>query len=325
MNNRVLKAAVVQDAPLPLAIGPAVARAIQHVEDAIDVGAEMIAFGEAFLGGYPIWFDGAAGTAVWDHPGTQALYAILLEQALLRDDPRLEPLQELIDRAGVIVSIGGHTRVRRSLFGTQFLFRPERPPLLHRKLVPEAGERMLWGRGDGSTLDVHEAEWGNVGQLLAGEHWMPLVRATMQNRGESVHVGAWPCVDEAALLAARSYAYEGRCFVLAAGLIQSRADLIEGLERAGGNADALALANQMPDRQLIQGGSAMIGPDGTVLARSDGAADILRADLELAAIDRGLSLHDADGHSARPDIFELRIDRRPRQGIADAEDGFEKA
>lgn len=321
--NRVIKAAIVQDAPVPLAIGPGIAAAVQHVEDAIEVGAELVAFGETFLGGYPLWIDQAPNAAIWDHPGTQALHALLMAQALRANDPRLEPLQELVDRTGTIVSIGGHERVRSSLFNTQYCFRPERAPLKHRKLVPTHGERMIWGRGDGSTLAAHEAEWGNIGQLICWEHWMPLTRATMHHAGEAVHVAAWPGVREMYLLASRHYAFEGRCFVLAAGTIQHRQDLLDGLERAGGDAAARELFLGMPDEQLQHGNSAIIAPDGSVLAQSDGGPDILVADLDLSAIGRGLASLDTDGHYARPDIFELRVDRRPRQGIVDADDdGF---
>lgn len=324
--KRLLKAAIVQDAPVPLAIGPGIERAVQHIEDAIEIGAELIAFGETFLGGYPLWLDEAPGAALWDHPGTQALHSILMAQAIRGGDPRLEPIQALVDSANILVSIGGHERVRSSLLNTQFLFRPERPPLLHRKLVPTHGERMIWARGDGSTLDAHEAEWGRVGSLICWEHWMPLARAAMHHAGETVHVAAWPTVREPYLMASRHYAFEGRCFVLAAGTVQHRDDLLEGLERTGGDAAARELLLGIPDGKLQHGGSAIIGPDGAVIAQSDADPDILIAELDLSAIGKGLAALDVDGHYARHDIFELRVDRRPRKGIVDMEeDGFTRA
>ncbi len=97
MNGRSVKVALVQEAPVPLAIDHGIVRLMDHVASAADRGAQLIAFGETFLGGYPLWLDEAPGAALWDHPGTQALHAILLDQALRPDDPRLEPLQALID------------------------------------------------------------------------------------------------------------------------------------------------------------------------------------------------------------------------------------
>ncbi len=320
--SKTVKAAILQAAPVPLDISYGIERLVEFVADAADIGAEVAAFGETFLGGYPLWLDEAPGAAMWDHRGTQALHSILLDQALRKNDPRLVPLQTLVDKTGILVCVGGHERVRSSLTNTQYIFRPGLLPVLHRKLVPTHGERMIWGRGDGSTLDVHEAEWGNLGQLICWEHWMPLVRATMHHAGEAVHVAAWPTVRDVHLLASRHYAFEGRCFVLAAGTIQHRADLIEGLARVGGDVDAQALIMGMPDGQLQMGGSAIIGPDGQVIVGTEDGPDLLVADLDLSAIGRGLTSLDTDGHYSRPDVFELRVDRRARAGVANAADGL---
>lgn len=316
--TRTVKAAIVQAPPVPLAISHGIEQLIEHVSDAADIGAQMVAFGETFLGGYPLWLDEAPNAAIWDHRGTQSLHAIILDQAIRPNDPRLEPLQALVDAAGIIVSVGAHERVRTTLTNTQFTFRPGLPPLAHRKLVPTHGERLIWGRGDGSTLDVHAADWGQVGSLICWEHWMPLARAAMHHAGETVHVAAWPGVREMYLLASRHYAFEGRCFVLAAGTVQTRDEVLAGLEMAGGDAQAAALIAAMPAGQLQMGGSAIIAPDGTVIAQAGSDAEILLADLDLGAIGRGLAALDTDGHYARPDVFELRIDRRAKPGVADA-------
>ena len=322
--TRQVKAAIVQAAPVPLCIDHGIETLIDQLTAAIDTGAKAIAFGETFLGGYPLWLDEAPGAALWNQPGTQALHAIMLDQAIRGDDPRLAPVQRLVDRADVLVSIGGHERLRSSIVNTQFLFRPGAPPLRHRKLVPTHGERLIWARGDGSTLDVHAASFGNVGQLICWEHWMPLARAAMHHAGEAVHVAAWPTVREVHLLASRHYAFEGRCFVLAAGTIQHRDDLIDGLERAGGagvtgGAEARALIEAIPDAALQFGGSAIIAPDATVLASAGDEAAVITADLDLSAIGRGLTALDSDGHYARPDVFELRVDRRAKAGVVDME------
>jgi len=205
-----LHVAICQAAPVPLHFADGIAKAARHAREAIEGGAQVVAFGETFLGGYPLWLDEAPGAALWDHPGTRALHNILLEQALVENDERLAPLQKLVDATGAIISIGAHERVRRSLTNTQFTIRPGARPLPHRKLVPTHGERLVWARGDGSTLNVHEAEWGNLGSLICWEHWMPLARAAMHNLGESVHVAAWPTVREQYAIASRHYAMEGR-------------------------------------------------------------------------------------------------------------------
>jgi predicted amidohydrolase len=219
----------------------------------------------------------------------------------------------------VLVSIGGHERLRQSLFNTQFLFRPGQRPLIHRKLVPTMGERLIWRQGDGSTLGVHRAEWGAVGQLICWEHWMPLARSAMHHAGEAVHVAAWPSVRDMYLVASRHYAFEGRCFVLAAAAIQTRDDLLDGLAQAGGGGEARKLLLGMPEGELQFGGSAIIGPDGGVIAQAGAGREILTAEFDLSAIGRGLTSLDTDGHYARPDVFELRIDRRARESVVDTD------
>lgn len=310
-----ISVAVVQSAPIPLAVGHCIEKARGLAEKAIHDGAKIVAFGETFLGGYPLWLDEAPRAAMWDHPGTRALHRILLEQAVFVGDPRLAGLQELCDQSGAVISIGAHERCRQSLYNNQLLFRPNTAPLPHRKLVPTHGERLLWARGDGSTLGVHQTDQGAIGNLICWEHWMPLARAAMHNLGEVVHVAAWPTVREVHALASRHYAFEGRCFVLAAGLIQSRDDLFEGLSLVGGDSAAEELLQQISGDQLNMGGSLIAGPNGQVLAQAGAGEEILHVELNLDEIGEALAALDADGHYSRPDVFELRVNTDAHDGV----------
>lgn len=318
-SGQLLNVAVVQAAPLPLAIGEGLIRMVDRVAPLAAAGVRLVAFGESFVGGYPLWFDAAPGAALWQSRGAMALHRILLNEAIRASDPRLEPLQTLVDASRTLVSFGAHERRGGSLFNTQYLIRPDQPPLLHRKLVPTHGERLLWGQGDGSTLETHEEPWGRVGSLICWEHWMPLTRAAMHAAGETVHVAAWPSLDETHLVASRHYAFEGRCFVLAAATIQHREDLLNGLARVGGDPDAEALIRGMPDGLLQHGGSAIIAPDGVVLARAGDGDEVLTAELDLHRIGEELATFDGDGHYARPDVFKLTVDRGARAGVLDGD------
>jgi nitrilase len=310
-----LAVAVVQAAPIPLDFQGGIDKAVRLAREAIDNGARVVAFGETFLGGYPLWLDEAPGAALWDHPGTKALHAIMLEQAVVANDERLLPLQELADASGAAISIGAHERVRRSLVNNQLTFRPGLPVLDHRKLVPTHGERLIWARGDGSTLGVHQAEWGRLGSLICWEHWMPLARAAMHNLGEDVHVAAWPTVRESHAIASRHYAMEGRCFVLAAGLVQVKDDLLDGLERVGGSDAARELLEAIPAEVLNRGGSLIAAPDTRVIAQAGEGEETLLAQLDLAEVAAGLASLDTDGHYSRPDVFELTVDTRAKDGV----------
>ena len=310
-----LNVAICQAAPIPLAITDGIEKATRLAREAIEGGAQLVAFGETFLGGYPLWLDEAPGAALWDHPGTRACHQIILDQAIVTHDERLLPLQELCDQSGALISIGAHERLRSSLYNNQLLFRPGQDPLDHRKLVPTHGERLIWMRGDGSTLNVQEAEWGRAGNLICWEHWMPLARAAMHNLGEAVHIASWPTVREEYALASRHYAMEGRCFVLAAGLVQTKADLFDGLERVGGNAEAEALFNIIEGDVLNKGGSMIAAPDARVVAQAGEGEEILFAELDLDERGQNLTSLDTDGHYSRPDVFELTVDTRAKDGV----------
>ena len=310
-----LNVAICQAAPIPLAISDGIEKATRLAREAVEGGAQVVAFGETFLGGYPLWLDEAPGAALWDHPGTRTCHNIMLENAVVPGDERLLPLQELCDESGALISIGAHERLRSSLYNNQLLFRPGEDPLDHRKLVPTHGERLIWMRGDGSTLNVHEAEWGRAGNLICWEHWMPLARAAMHNLGEAVHIASWPTVREEYALASRHYAMEGRCFVLGAGLVQKRDDLFDGLERVGGNAEALALFNMIEGEVLNKGGSMIAAPDARVVAQAGEGEEILFAELDLNERGQNLTSLDTDGHYSRPDVFELNVDTQAKDGV----------
>ncbi len=144
---------------------------------------------------------------------------------------------------------------------------------------------------------------------------MPLARAAMHNLGEDVHVAAWPTVRESHAIASRHYAMEGRCFVLAAGLVQVKDDLLDGLERVGGDAAARELIEAIPGEVLNRGGSLIAAPDTRVIAQAGEGEETLLAELDLGEVAAGLTSLDTDGHYARPDVFDLKVDRRPRDGV----------
>lgn len=144
---------------------------------------------------------------------------------------------------------------------------------------------------------------------------MPLARAAMHNLGEDVHVAAWPTVRESHAISSRHYAMEGRCFVLAAGLVQKRDDLFEGLERVGGSAEARELLEAIPGEVLNKGGSLIAAPDARVIAQAGEGEETLLAELDLGEVGAGLTSLDTDGHYARPDVFELTVDTRAKDGF----------
>lgn len=176
-----------------------------------------------------------------------------------------------------------------------------------RKLMPTASERLIWGMGDGSTLEIAETPIGRIGSVICWENYMPMLRMAMYAQGIELYCA--PTVDDRDTwqTTMRHIALEGRCFVLST---------VQYLTRADCPADYHPMQGDAPDTVLIRGGSAIYGPLGEeVAAPVYGREAVIVADIDVGAIARGKYDFDAVGHYARPDIFTLHIDRRPRKGV----------
>ena len=321
-NHSSIRAAVIQHPPVFLNLQESLRRAETLVAEAARGGAGIIAFPETWLPGYPIWLDEAPMAALWGNEGGKALYQLLAEQSIEIPGPALERLKALAGVHKVDLVMGAHERLGSTLYNTMlFLSADGERWAVHRKLMPTYTERLIWGQGDGSTLAVLASDAGVVGGLICWEHWMPLARAAMHARRELVHVAQWPAVSELHQLASRTYAFEGQCFVLAAGCVLSREDVLGGLASSGiTSGAAFDMLSEMPGQPghlYKNGGSAIIAPDASYLVSPlyDEPA-ILFADLDPALATRGHLVMDTTGHYSRPDVFRLEVDTQPRPGVA---------
>jgi nitrilase len=315
-----VKVAIVQHPPVFLNIERSLHRAGKLVEEAAAQDAEVVVFPETWLPGYPVWLDAAPGAALWDHPPAKALYRLLVENAMIVPGEHLDALLDAAEAAGVYLMIGAHERLGGTLYNTMvYLDRDGHTYSIHRKLMPTYTERLVWGRGDGRTLGILATDFGNLGGLICWEHWMPLARAAMHARHETIHVAQWPWVRELHHIASRHYAFEGQCFVLAAGSVLTKRDVLEGYRSLGVDSEALEILEQIPgedESYLLRGGSAVIGPDASyVVGPVLEEACILYADLELGRVVEGQLTLDTDGHYSRPDVFHLEVNDQPQPRV----------
>ncbi len=299
--------AIVQQPPVFLNLAASVARAIAIVAQAGAEGAGLVVFPETWLPGYPVWVDHAPDAARWAHPGAEALFAHLFAHSATIDGLEVAALADAAVATGVDLVMGLHERSGGTLYNTTLTLGADGVRYARRKLVPTHGERLLWGRGDGSTLDIVARPYGRLGSLICWEHWMPLARAAMHARGEDMHVAQWPAVGWRHQLASRTYAFEGQCVVIAAGCVLSRDDVITGFDSADGDRAGRALLESIEGSRLLKdGGSAIVAPDADYLVAPAGDQPLV-----WGRIPREAWLHrpylDTVGHYARPDVFELRV------------------
>lgn len=309
------KAAAVQAAPVWQDRVRSTDKACSLIAEAGRSGAQLIAFPEVWLPGYPSW--AFLGTPLWGNEFFAELYANSVEIP----SPTTTRLCEAAKQAGAHVVMGMNERAGGSLYITQLFIDPEGNLLgRHRKLKPTHAERTVYGQGDGSDLLVFDTALGRLGALNCWEHLQPLIRYAMYSMGEQVHVASWPSFSlyrkhsyalgaEACMGASREYALEGSCFVLAPVAITSK-ETVDRLADTTERADLIEVGG---------GGSHIFGPDGATIA---GPAPwdeetILYADIDLYDIARAKNFADPTGHYARPDVLSLLWNRAPQECVRD--------
>lgn len=268
-------------------------------------GAALLVMPEALLGGYPKGED--FGTRLgYRLPEGREAFARYHDNAVDLDGPELAELAGLSTRTGTTLVLGVIERAGASLFCTALFIEPHEGIVAkHRKLMPTGTERLIWSQGDGSTMPVVDSRAGKLGAAICWENHMPLFRTAMYAKG--VEIWCAPTVDERDIWRSsmRHIAHEGRCFVISACQVQpSPSELGQ------------KLANWDDGRPLIGGGSMIVGPLGDIIAGPlERDTALLTARIDTDDIIRARYDLDVVGHYARPDIFSLHVDERPRNGV----------
>ncbi len=304
---------IIQVSPVYLELQASMDKAVELIRQAADKGARLVTFGETWLPGYPAWLDHCPEAALWNHQPTKEVFALLRQNSVVVPGKETARLGELVRELGITLVLGINERVdtgpgNGTLYNSLLVFGPDGTLANHhRKLVPTYTERLVWGQGHGEGLKAVDTPVGRVGGLVCWEHWMPMARQALHTSGEHIHVSVWPTAHEMHQVASRHYAFEGRCFVLAAGLIMRVRDLPAQLTRPAELAED-------PDKLLLRGGSAIIGPDGSYLAGPVYDEETtLTAELDLTDIDREKMTLDVSGHYFRPDVFNVVLREPTRQ------------
>jgi aliphatic nitrilase len=317
------RAAAVQAAPAFLDLDAGVDKTVRLIEQASNGGAQLIAFPETWLPGYPwfIWLDSPA----WGMQFIQRYH----DHSLVYGSPQADRISQAAKQHQIMVVMGMSERHGGSLYMGQWIIDADgRTVAKRRKLKPTHVERTVFGEGDGSDLAVHDTALGRVGALCCWEHLQPLSKYAMYAQNEQVHVAAWPSFSlyrggayalgaEVNNAASRIYAVEGSCFVIAPCATVS-AEMV-----------ATLCTDDMKKALLLQGGgfAGIYAPDGQLISAvlPETEEGLVRADIDLGMISLAKAAADPAGHYSRPDVTRLLLDKTPRERVVIRDDSAGEA
>ena len=267
-------------------------------------GADLIVFPEAFIGGYPKGIDFGVRVGMRSPEG-RAQFQAYFEGAISRNSPELQRICGAVKEAAINTVLGLIEKDGGTLYCSSVCIGRDGTILSwHRKLMPTAMERVIWGQGDGSTMGVAQMDVGVVSMAICWENYMPLYRSHLYNQGTQIH--CVPTVDDRDvwLPTMQMIALEGRCFVVSACQFMIAGDV---------KADWFkSIQGTSPETVLIGGGSCILSPMGEILAAPlFNQEAILTAEIDLDEIMRGKFDLDNSGHYSRPDVFNLSVETKP--------------
>lgn len=310
-------AAVIQAASFPDDSIKSAQRAAQLIQEAAAHGARLAVFPEAFIGGYPKGSSFGSPVGMRAPEGREA-YRSYYEASIDLAGDEVEIIAAATAETGMFAVIGCIERDHGTLYCTALFFDGDKGLVgKHRKLMPTAAERLVWGFGDGSTMPVYDTSLGRIGAVICWENYMPAMRLHMFSKGISIYCAPTADDRDTWIPSMQHVALEGRCFVLTACQHITRERYSEHYDSALGDA---------PDTVMMRGGSAIIDPLGRILVGPDfNGETILYAEIDLHQIARGKYDLDATGHYARPDIFHLTVDERAKPAVSILDDSSRTA
>jgi nitrilase len=306
-GNGKVRVAVVQAGAVPFDTAACVEKAVKLTAQAAAKGAQVIVFPEAFIPGYPKGLSYGLVVGARDPVGREE-FRLYLDAAIEVPGPHTERLGEAAAAAGAYLVMGVIERSLGTCYCTVLFFGPDGRLLgKHRKLMPTALERMIWGFGDGSTLTVVDSPFGRIGSVICWENYMPMLRMAMYAKNVALYCAPTADDRDTWIPTMQHVALEGRCFVLTACQFLRRKDFPDTVRMSLGDG---------PEAVIMRGGSAIVSPLGKVLAGPDYSGEtILTAEIDLGDIGRGKFDFDVAGHYSRPDVFSLTVNEQPANPV----------
>jgi len=302
-----IRAAAVQISPVLFSRAGTTEKVLQAIADAAGQGAQLVVFPETFIPYYPYF--SFVQPPVFMGKEHMRLY----EEAVEVPSPVTDAVSRAARSYKIVVVLGVNERDHGSLYNTQLIFDADGKLLLkRRKITPTYHERMVWGQGDGSGLQVLDTAVGKLGALACWEHYNPLARYALMAQHEQIHCAQFPGSMVGQIFAdqievtIRHHALEAGCFVV----------------NATGWLTPEQISQITPDENLqkvLTGGcyTAIIGPEGTPLAAPITTGEgMVIADLDFSLITKRKRMMDSVGHYARPELLKLYLNREPQMVVS---------
>lgn len=306
------KIAIIQQPPVYLNLEKSMQRAIALIEEAATEGCQLVVFPEAWFSGYP--------TFVWRLPPgagmgkTDELFTRLQASSIDLSRGGMAPLQEAAKEHSVVI-VAGYQELDGALSGSTLynsciiIDADGKIANNHRKLMPTNPERMVWGFGDGSGLNVVNTAIGRIGALLCWENYMPLARYALYAQNIDIYVAPTWDSGDTWLATMQHIAREGGCWVIGCATALETSDIPTDIPYY----DEL-FPNK--DEWINPGDAVVYKPFGGVHAGPmHQEKGILYSDIDADAARSSRRKFDASGHYARPDVFSLSVNRKKQTPV----------
>lgn len=308
-----MKISVVQEPPVYLDLTASMERAVGLAAASAQQGCRLVVFPETWIPGYPEF--------VWRLvPGagmrkTDALFALSQANSVDLGRDGLAPLRSAAKEHGIVVVVG-YQEVDGAISGSTIfnscaiIDADGRIANNHRKLMPTNPERMVWGFGDGSGLNVVDTAVGRIGTLICWENYMPLARYALYAQSIDIYVAPTWDSGPTWLATMQHIAREGGCWTIGCATALKASDI---------PADIPNREELFPDaEEWINSGDAVVyKPFGGVAAGPmHQEKGLLVVEIDVAAARASRRKFDVSGHYARPDVFKLTVNRERQAPIA---------
>ena len=307
-----LNVALAQIAPVWLDQQKTREKISSYISDAADQGADLVAFGEGLLPGYPFWVELTDG-AKFNNELQKEAYAHYVKHAVNIEKGDLDELKKVCKDKNIAAYVGtiekADNRGAHSCYATMvYISNSGTIESVHRKLRPTYEERLVWSPGDGHGLRVHQMESFTVGGLNCWENWMPLARTALYAQGEDLHVAIWPGSKRNTHDITPFMAKEGRSYVMSVAGLFGKSDIPDHLPFSD-------VMKSNASEVMADGGSCLAAPDGSWVIEPFEGEKLKIAEINHKNVLKERQNFDPVGHYSRPDVTRLEVNRERQSTV----------